>query len=91
MRTKSLIGRKARFGPRRLGWGWFPVTAEGWAVLAVGAGGAIVLAFTVQHARWLSFVAVAVMLVIIFLKGSSPGGPDEWHEFQAVQDINHDS
>ena len=85
MRTKSLIGRKARFGPRRLGWGWFPVTAEGWAVLAVGVGGAIVLAFTV------SFVAVAVMLVIIFLKGSSPGGPDEWHEFQAVQDINHDS
>jgi hypothetical protein len=91
MRAKPLIGRKAWFGPRRLGWGWSPVTAGGWAVLVTGAGAAIVLASTVRHFRWLSMVVVAVMLVIIFLKGTSPGGPDEWHEFRAGRDSNRDS
>jgi hypothetical protein len=28
------------------------------------------------------------MLVIIFLKGTSPGGDDEWYEFKATQDGN---
>ena len=91
MRTEPLIGRKVWFGPRRLGWGWSPVTADGWVVLVTGVAAAIVLASTVRQARWLSLIAVAVMLVIIFLKGTSPGGPDEWYEFKAVRDSNHDS
>lgn len=91
MRVQPLIGRKVWFGPRRLGWGWSPVTAEGWAVLAGGVAAAIALASTVRHAPWVSLIAVAVMLAIIFLKGTSPGGPDEWHEFQAAQDGNRNS
>ena len=41
--------------------------------------------------RWLSMVVVAVMLAVIFRKGTSPGGPDEWHEFRGVRDSNRDS
>jgi hypothetical protein len=91
MRTKPLIGRKAWFGPRRWGWGLSPVTAEGWAVLVIGVGAALALAATVRHFRWLSLIALAVMLVVIFLKGTSLGGPDEWREFRTVRDSNRDS
>jgi hypothetical protein len=79
------------FGPRLHGWGWSPVTAEGWAVLVIGTGGAIALASTtIKHAWWLGLAAVAVMLVVVFLKGTSPGGVDEWYEFKAVRDGNRD-
>lgn len=88
MRTKPIVGRKVWFGPRRYAWGWSPITAAGWAVLVAGVGAAIVLATTVSSARWLSLVAVAVMLAIIFLKGTSPGGLDEWYEFRAARDGN---
>ena len=91
MRTKPLIGRKAWFGPRRLGWGLAPVTAEGWAVVATGVAAAIVLASTARHYRWLGLVVVAVLLVLAFLKGTSPGGPGAWEEFQATRDRNRDS
>jgi hypothetical protein len=73
VRTKPLIGRKAWLGPRRLGWGLSPVTAEGWAVLVIGIAAAVVLAFTDRHSRWLGLIVVAAMLVIAFLKGTSPG------------------
>ena len=91
MRTEPLIGRTVWFGPRRLGWGWSPVTAGGWVVLVTGVAAAIVLASTVRQARWLSLIAVAVMLVIIFLKGTSPGGADEWYSFKVVRDRNRGS
>jgi hypothetical protein len=60
-------------------------------VLVTGVGAAIVLAVTVPHFRWLSLVAVAVMLVIVILKGTSPGGPGEWREFRAVRGSDRDS
>jgi MFS-type transporter involved in bile tolerance (Atg22 family) len=83
VRTKPLIGRKAWFGPRRLGWGLSPVSAEGWVVTVVAAAGAIVLATLLRRERWTALLVVVVLLVIVFLKGTSPGGPREWDEFQA--------
>ena len=47
--------------------------------------------FDRSASRWLSLIAVAVMLVIIFLEGTSPGAPDESDEFQAMRDSNRDS
>jgi hypothetical protein len=35
VRTTPLIGEKPWFGPRRAGWGFAPVSWEGWAVIAV--------------------------------------------------------
>jgi hypothetical protein len=60
-------------------------------VLVTGIAAAIVLASTVSPAWWLSLVAVAVMLAVIFLKGTSPGGPEEWSEFRAARDGNRSS
>jgi hypothetical protein len=85
VRTKPLIGRKAWFGPRRFGWGLGPATAEGWVVVAVGVAITIVLAATVRPARWSCFIAVAGLLAVVFLKGTSPGGHDQWLEFKGSQ------
>jgi anti-sigma-K factor RskA len=83
MRTRPLLGRKAWFGPRRNGWGLQPVSAEGWVVSAVAAVAAIVLATAVRAARWTAFLPLIVLLVLVFVKGTSPGGQREWEEFQA--------
>jgi hypothetical protein len=91
VRTKPLVGRKAWFGPRRMGWGLSPVTAEGWAVVAISVAAIIVLATVERHARWLALIVVAVLLAITFLKGTAPGGPDAWEEFKASRDGNPDS
>jgi hypothetical protein len=83
MRTKPLVGRKAWFGPRRMGWGLSPVSAEGWAVTAAAAAAAIGLAVADRRHPWPALLVVIVLLVIVFLKGTSPGGPSAYEEFQA--------
>jgi hypothetical protein len=89
MRTKPLLGRKAWFGPRQLGWGLSPVSAEGWAVTAAAAAAAVGLAVADRSDRWTalitrkSAIAVIPLAVIVFLKGTSPGGRRAWEEFRA--------
>jgi hypothetical protein len=90
MRTKPLLGSKVWFGPRRMGWGLSPVTAEGWAVLGIGVAAIAVLAALDPHSRWLILIVVAVMVLITFLKGTSPGGPDAREQFQASRNDNRD-
>jgi hypothetical protein len=82
MRTKPLIGRKAWFGPHRVGWGLSPVSAEGWVATAVTVG----LAAAGRRDRRTALLAVILLLVIVFVKGTSPGGPRAWEEFQASKD-----
>jgi hypothetical protein len=91
VRTKPLIGRKAWFGPRRFGWGLAPVTAEGWAVVVIAIAAVVVLTTADRHSRWLGLIALAVLLIFTFLKGTSPGGPGAWEEFQASRNANRDS
>jgi hypothetical protein len=86
MRTKPLLGRKAWFGPRRLGWGLAPVTYEGWVATAVAVGVVVGLAVTGHGHHWVALPVVILLLVIAFLKGTSPGGPRAWEEFQASKD-----
>ena len=83
MRTAPVLGSKAWFGPRRLGWGLGPVSPEGWAVTAVAIAAIIGLAALGKHHWWLSLLVVIVLLAVVFLKGTSPGGPEQWREFQA--------
>jgi hypothetical protein len=78
MRTRPLVGRKAWFGPRRLGWGLPPVSPEGWAVTAVAVVAIVCIAGLARHGeRWLVLVVIAAMLAVTFLKGTSPGGSQQ--------------
>jgi uncharacterized membrane protein YphA (DoxX/SURF4 family) len=90
MRTKPLVGRKAWFGPRRMGWGLSPVSVEGWASTVVAVAVAIGLAIGVRRERWSGLVVMALLLIIVFVKGTSPGGPNEWREFQASRKRGND-
>jgi hypothetical protein len=92
MRTKPLLGRKAWFGPRQLGWGLSPVSAEGWAVTAAAAAVTVGLAVADGGDRWSALIArksaivMIPLVVIVFLKGTSPGGRRAWEEFRASQE-----
>lgn len=86
MRTKPFLGQKPWFGPRRMGWGLAPVSAEGWVVVAMGVAAVIGVAVAYRHERWIALLVVVLLLVTVFLKGTSPGGSREWEQFQASKD-----
>jgi hypothetical protein len=72
----------AWFGPkRRVGWGWTPISWQGWAVTAawtvVVVGVSLVLAMRQQILAMLLFevVAIVLLLVVASLTGDGPGGP----------------
>ena len=75
-RLTPIVGEKVWFGPRGWGgWGWQPVSWEGWFV--TGAGAAVIVALL---ARWgddqaggLIIGVVIALIVVCFLKGTSPG------------------
>ena len=83
VRITPLIGRKAWFAPRRLGWGLDPASPEGWAVvlLALAAGSA---ARWGKAPRWLGPASVAALVAIALVKGTSPGGPRARAEWRAA-------
>lgn len=82
---ESTLGRRERsvppitgkpwFGPRRFGWGWTPITWEGWVVSLV------FLAAIVAAARLLTstlrtvviILLVVALLVASYLTGGAPG------------------
>ena len=81
-----MLGRKAWFGPRRMGWGLSPMSAEGWAVTLVAVVAAICVATLTRHVWWIALAVVVALLIVVFLKGTSPGGAREWEEYQAQKD-----
>ena len=71
------MGEKPWFGPKRwLGWGWAPCSWEGWLVAVVGIGGCIVAARA--QATVVVLLVAAGELAVGFLKGTSPGGAEEY-------------
>ena len=72
------LTRRPWFGPRRVfGWGWTPVTWQGWLVTAVFVV-AIVLASRILR-RAAPILAVDAVLILVFiaicyLTGTPPGG-----------------
>jgi hypothetical protein len=86
MRTRPIIGRKAWFGPRSLGWGWGPISWEGWAAgaafLAIVFVGPTVFGDADRNLLGLS--ATGALLLLCVLKGTSPGGPDRAAEHRRL-------
>ena len=86
MRVKPIVGQVAWFGPRRAGWGWSPVTWQGWVVLVVTLL-AVVGALVAQSgpALAVSIALIPVVIVLCAVKGTSPGGPAAWRTYQKVR------
>jgi hypothetical protein len=72
-----LLTKTPWFGPRRMpGWGWTPVTWQGW-VVSVAFMAAIVAAALLVHGGVLKIVIEVVLVVLLlavsFLTGTRPG------------------
>jgi hypothetical protein len=74
-----------------MGWGLAPVSPEGWAVAAVAIVLAVVLGVADKRHWWVALIVVVVLIAVTFLKGTSPGGPRQWEEFQASRGGRGDS
>lgn len=79
------------FGPRRFGWGWEPVTWEGWVATAVLIP-LDVAAIVVVSERWgewwgtaAGVVGVAGIIGLCIAKGTEPGGPAARRRFDAAR------
>jgi hypothetical protein len=84
VRTTPLIGSKAWFGPRRLGWGLAPVSPEGWAVTAAATTASLVVRKRGGGLR-ARLVLTAVLLLVVVLKGTAPGGPVARRAFEEAR------
>ena len=84
MRIKPIVGKRAWFGPKTLGWGWGPISWEGWtaavAFVAVVFGYPIVF----DGAHLVALGAVGVLTLLCLVKGTSPGGPDRAAELKRL-------
>ena len=80
-----MVGRKAWFGPRRFGWGLGPVTPEGWVVTIAFTALAMTLRRWQTRPRWARLAMFAAFLLILFLKGSEPGGAGARADFDAAR------
>jgi hypothetical protein len=86
VRVKPLVGEVPWFGPRRAGWGWSPVTWQGWVVTAAVLQ-AVLLSTVVQSgpALALSVALIPLLVGLSIVKGTSPGGLAAWRQFQRVR------
>ncbi len=86
VRTSPRIGKKAWFGPHRIGWGLGPASIEG-AATTIGFS---VATFALRkrndgkRSREELFL-LALFLLVVFLKGTSPGGRKAYKQFKAAQ------
>jgi hypothetical protein len=86
MRTSPRIGKKAWFGPHRIGWGLGPASVEGVAS-TIGFSAAIAALHKRNDGRRSpeEMFLVALFLLVVFLKGTSPGGRRAYKQFKAAQ------
>ena len=75
MRTTPLVGEKLWFGPKRFGWGWSPVSWEGWLASALTAG--VAIAFSLAGQPIPTVLIVGGLVALCILKGTSPGSASD--------------
>ncbi len=71
-----MITKHPWFGPKRIGWGWRPVSWEGW--LMTGLCAVVVTAASIAFrgtpmTGYVSLAAVAALFVVCLLTGTRPG------------------
>lgn len=88
VRLTPVVGQKVWFGPRGLGgWGWIPVSWQGWTILALalGAIGVAILRYGEDRATPAVLAITAVLLLLCRLKGTSPGSARAKAEFDRAR------
>jgi hypothetical protein len=85
MRTSPIIGQKAWFGPRRLGWGLEPVSPEGWLATVAFAALTLLLRRKKLGPRWTRYALGGGFLLLAVLTGSAPGGAGARSDFDAAK------
>ena len=77
------VTAKPWFGPRRFGWGWSPVSWQGWLVtlafLALMGGDLAVFRKSLTGAIGL-LILIGVLVAVCYLTGGKPGGPTAWRQ-----------
>lgn len=72
-----MITKYPWFGPKRsFGWGWTPITWEGWALTAlmlIAVLGAFLVFGRSPAATYITIGVTAVFLVLVILTGTAPG------------------
>ena len=71
-----MITKHPWFGPKRIGWGWRPVSWEGWLITVLCV--AVVIAANIAFGGTpmtvcVSLAAVAALFVVCLLTGTRPG------------------
>ena len=76
MRTKPFLGGRPWFGPRSFGWGWVPISWQGWVAVVVG-----ILLISEAEAELDGAVkdlavllSVGALVALCIAKGTAPGG-----------------
>jgi hypothetical protein len=89
VRTRPRVGKTLWFGPRRdgLGWGWTPVTWQGWVVVAVFVAAIVAAPWLLEGGVAAIGIAGALagLLLVAWAKGSSPGGRRQAQEFDRIE------
>jgi hypothetical protein len=94
MRTKPILGEKVWFEPRRWGgWGWTPASWEGWLVIVIVVAAIVAISAVMKGAGSVAptFVLIGALLVVCWLKGTSPGGPAARKRFRAERERDDES
>ena len=84
MRPRPLLGSTAWYGPTLVGYRHSSASPMGHAVAVVAIAGAVYLDLAGQILA--AAVIAAALVIIVFLKATSPGAAREWKEFQAQGD-----
>jgi hypothetical protein len=86
VRTSPRIGQKAWFGPHPIRWGLGPASIEGVAtVIGFCVAVAAVRKRNDGKRSRQGLLLDALFLLVVFLKGTSPGGHKAYKEFKAAQ------
>ena len=71
-----MITKHPWFGPKLIGWGWTPISWEGWLATALCAAIVILAGVVFQGSLMFVYVtiaAVSALLAICLLTGTRPG------------------
>jgi hypothetical protein len=76
------LTKKPWFGPKRWGWGWRPISWQGWLVVLIYVGAVALIASVVNKlGQTKFFVAIIIISIILMVVTRLTGGKPEPESF----------